>query len=115
MTISFNNYAKKIGVRNIRESTFDWYQWCIFVDASEEQLNNIEHIIYNLDPSFPRPDRKIGKERRNKKFALKLEGWGSFGVQITVRLKDGSEEEYYYYLDLKKDGQRMEVLAPTNN
>jgi len=103
MTISFNNYAKKIGTREIGESKFDWYKWCAFVVAPEDDLDKIEYVDYLLDPSFPHPNRRVKKDRRKYNFSLKSEGWGNFGMQITIKFKDGTEQDYYYYLDLNKD------------
>lgn len=100
MNISFDNYAKKIDSREIRGATYDWYKWRVFVNAPDDVLDNIEYVEYLLHPTFPRPNRRINY--RPSKFALELEGWGSFGMSITIRFKDGTEKEYSYYLDLSK-------------
>lgn len=100
MEIKFNNYARKIGNRWIRDVNYTWYSWRVFVDASDDVLDTIEYVEYLLDPSFPSPNRRVDK--RVPKFALESRGWGSFMMGITVRFKNGTEEKYSYYLDLSK-------------
>lgn len=100
MKISFNNYAKKIGSREIRGVNYGWYRWRIFADAPDDVLDNIEYIDYLLHPTFPLPNRRI--KYRQSKFALELEGWGSFSMHITVVFKDDKVEDYDYFLDLGK-------------
>lgn len=97
MTIHFDNYAKKVG----RRGDHDWYQWRVFVDENDNVLNKIEHVQYLLHRTFPNPLR-ISDDRKSK-FALESSGWGSFTVYITVRFKDGTEEEERYFLDLSKE------------
>jgi transcription initiation factor IIF auxiliary subunit len=97
VTIHFDNYAKKVG----RRGDHDWYQWMVFVDENDNVLNKIEHVQYLLHRTFPNPLR-ISDDRKSK-FALESSGWGSFTVYITVRFKDGTEEEERYFLDLSKE------------
>src|SRR5574341_547764 len=98
MKLSFNNYAKKIGSREVRGTSYDWYKWRVFVDAPDDILDKIEYIDYLLHPTFPLPNRRV--KHKQSKFALELEGWGSFSIAITVVFKDSIVEKYDYYLDL---------------
>jgi len=97
MNIRFNNYAKKVG----KKGDYDWYQWRLFVDEDDKVLKKIEHVQYLLHRTFPNPSR-ISDDWKSK-FALDSSGWGSFTVYVTVRFKDGTEEEQEYYLDLGKE------------
>jgi len=106
MNISFDNYAKKIGSREIRGKTYDWYKWRVFVVAHDDVLNDIEYVEYLLHPTFPRPNRRTNIKAN--KFKLELEGWGSFNINITVRFKNGTEKEYNYFLDLTKPWKESE-------
>jgi len=96
MKIRFNNYAKKVGTRG----NTDYYQWKVFVNEDDDVLNKIEHIRYLLHQTFPNPLRMVND--RKTKFALTSSGWGSFMIIITIRFKDGTEEETQYFLDLNK-------------
>ncbi|KPV65060.1 MAG: YEATS family protein [Candidatus Bathyarchaeota archaeon BA1] len=96
MKISFNNYAKRVA----RRGNYDWYEWRVFVDEDDTVLNKIEYVLYLLHPTFPNPIRIVHDKK--SKFALESSGWGSFTMFITVRFKDGTEEEVRYFLDLSK-------------
>jgi transcription initiation factor IIF auxiliary subunit len=94
--MKFDNYAKMVG----KKGEYNWYRWKIFVDEDDEVLDKIESVEYLLHETFPNPNRII--ENRDSKFALETAGWGEFTIFITVRFKDGREEEFTYWLDLSK-------------
>lgn len=105
MKIRINNYSKKIGKRK----NLDYYAWKIFIDEDWNILDRIEQVQYLLHETFPNPAR-IVKDRASK-FALKSSGWGNFTVYVTVKFKDGTEEEIEYYLDLNKRWPKSEEQA----
>ena len=96
MTISFNNYAKKIGCREIEGSKQDWFSIQVFVEGSDDELDNIDYVEYELHPSIPNPYRPVAD--RSKKFAVNFKSWGIFTVRMTVRFKDGTEKTYLHFL-----------------
>ena len=96
MTITINNYARKVGQRG----DYDWYRWKVFVDEGENKLNEIREVEYLLHPTFPNPKRVI--KNSESAFALESAGWGSFNMLVTVRYKDGRVEMTRYFLDLNK-------------
>ena len=49
-----------------------YYKWCIYVKASDMDLDQIEYVEYLLHPSFPDPKRIITD--RSTKFKLEIEG-----------------------------------------
>jgi len=97
MTISIDNYAKKVGERG----DFDWYEWMVFVDEDKPILNTIKEVIYLLHPTFPNPERVV--DNRDERFALRSAGWGSFSVTVTIVFNDKNEEIQTYFLDLRKE------------
>ena len=97
MTIHFNNYAKKIGSRQVGNSEQDFYRWKIFADASDSELDNIDYIEYELHPSIPNSYRPIAD--RNSKFALKFNSWGEFTVRMTVVFKNGTKNNFVHHLN----------------
>ncbi len=98
MTISFNNYAKKIGSREVGKGLEqNFYRWKIFMDASDNELENIDTVEYELHPSIPNSYRPVAD--RNSKFALKFNSWESFVVRITVVFKNGTTETFLHHLN----------------
>lgn len=102
MSIQFENYSKKLEPREIRGIKQNWYRWRVFVNEPDEILDKIEYVDYLLHPSFPGPNRRVGQERRNSRFYLESEGYAGFYIDITVKFKDGTEEETGYTLDIQK-------------
>jgi hypothetical protein len=100
MTISFNNYAKKIESREVGGKTQDFFRWLIFVDASDDELEKIDSVEYELHPSITNPYRPVAD--RSSKFALKFNSWGSFGVRMTIVFKDGTKKQDRYQLNENK-------------
>lgn len=102
MTLHFKNYTKKIGTKEIRGSTYNWYKWRVFVDEDDDILQNIDYVEYQLHHTFVAPNRRVGKERRPSKFYLEGEGYGSFNINIIVGYEDGKIEEYQHFLDVSE-------------
>lgn len=98
MTIIFNNYAKKIGDREVGKGLKqEFYKWKIFVDASNNELENIDSVEYELHPSIPNSYRPVAN--RNSKFALIFNSWGGFVVRMTVIFKNGTTETFLHHLN----------------
>ena len=82
----------------------DWWTWWIWVDASDKELDDVDHVVYTLHSTFHNPVRNI-KDRKSK-FKLETEGWGIFTIYAKIVLKDGKEysmehELYLAYPDGK--------------
>jgi hypothetical protein len=88
--LNFTNWSmRKPGV-----GESNWYDWCLFLDASTSELEAIQSVEYTLHPSFQNPIRR-NRDRRTK-FALFSEGWGTFEVKIRVAMNaDGTLEQRY--------------------
>ncbi len=67
----------------------DWWKWWLWIDAADDMLDEIEHVVYTLHPTFANPVRKTSDRRSH--FKLETEGWGTFVIRAKVVLKDGSE------------------------
>ena len=97
MTIHFNNYTKP----DKRRGESQYFHWMVFVDDSDDILDQIESVEYLLHPTFPKPYQI--STNRIAKFALKSAGWGEFDISITVNFRDGHKETFpKYHLDLGK-------------
>ena len=67
----------------------DWWEWSVWVEASDAELNKIKFVEYTLHPTFVKPVRII-KDRKSK-FRLETAGWGIFTVYAQAVLQDGEK------------------------
>ncbi len=81
----------------------DYWDWWVWVEASDANLDKISNVIYNLHYTFKIPVRKI--DTRENKFRLKTSGWGVFTIYIRLNFKDDS------VLDLEHD---LELYYPSD-
>jgi transcription initiation factor IIF auxiliary subunit len=65
----------------------DWWKWAVWVEGSDEDLNQIEYVEWALHPTFPKPIRKTSN--RSNKFRLETGGWGVFPISARVQTKAG--------------------------
>lgn len=100
MPIKFKHCFKKLPPKKIRSRSYNWYQFYIWIEESENILQKINYVEYELHKSFPDPTRIIGQEKSNKKFYLNVHAISAFGINITVRFKDGIEDQQLYFLNL---------------
>ena len=77
----------------------DWWKWWVWVEGNEEELGEIDYVVYKLHPTFPSPVRKIAD--RSTKFRLETAGWGTFQLYAKVVLKDTSVVNLEHYLELE--------------
>jgi len=88
---------------------YNWYEWCVFVLGTEEELAAIESIKYTLHPSFPEPVRVI--KNRSNCFALFSSGWGAFTLGVEATFTDGSTSNMTHFVDLLKSWPRGAMPA----
>jgi NTE family protein len=89
----------------------DYWKWSVWIEASEEELDQIENVEYTLHPTFPDPVRVVAD--RSSKFKLETAGWGVFRLYALVRLAGGSEARLEHDLVLRKDRAEPEPPEPT--
>lgn len=76
----------------------DFWNWSVWIEASETSLDKIENVIYNLHYTFKEPVRIINT--RNNKFKLETSGWGTFTIYARINFKDKSVLELEHELEL---------------
>lgn len=81
----------------------DYWDWWIWIEGAQEELDQIDRVIYILHPTFPSPVREV--KDRSTKFRLKTSGWGVFLIRATVKYKNGSDTPLTHYLTLEYPGQ----------
>lgn len=76
-----------------------WWEWGIYVDGANTELDRIRCVEYTLHPTFPNSVRVICD--RAKRFQLVARGWGTFTVGIKVMLKDNSVYQLSHALEFR--------------
>jgi len=77
----------------------DWWEWAVWIDATDEQLDEIDLVEYTLHHSFPKPVRESSE--RSTKFRLQTSGWGCFTIYAKAFLKNGEAVEMEHELSLE--------------
>ncbi|HSH40286.1 MAG TPA: pYEATS domain-containing protein [Chthoniobacterales bacterium] len=65
----------------------NWWKWSLWIQGSEDDLDEIKSVTYTLHSTFPEPIRTVTD--RASKFQLRCSGWGIFLIPVEVRLKNG--------------------------
>ena len=77
----------------------DHWKWSVWIDATPQELDEIDHVTYILHHTFPRPIRKV--KSRGDNFRLETSGWGVFTLHAKVAMRDGTEEHLTHELELR--------------
>jgi transcription initiation factor IIF auxiliary subunit len=59
-----------------------WWEWSVWIDGPDEELDEVEEVTYKLHPTFTKPVR-CSTDRKSK-FKLKTAGWGVFPVPSRI-------------------------------
>jgi prokaryotic YEATS domain/TIR domain len=81
------------------------WEWAVWVEGEEAQLDKIEAVEYPLHPTFPQPVQRV-RDRRTK---FRLDEWCSeeFEINAHVLKKDGTKTHLKHWLELPTpDGER---------
>lgn len=76
----------------------DWWDWSVWIEGPNDELDQVEEVTYKLHPTFPKPVRTVTD--RLSKFKLESEGWGSFPIRVKVQLKNGAVIKLEHELEL---------------
>ena len=83
----------------------DWWKWAVWIEGSDEDLDQVEYVEWTLHPTFPDPIRRI--KNRRVKFRLDTGGWGTFQIRARLRMKDGKDVKLSHDLELLYPDQRL--------
>ncbi|MDZ4801870.1 MAG: DNA/RNA non-specific endonuclease [Bryobacteraceae bacterium] len=77
----------------------EWWQWEVFLDGPDSDLDQVASVEYLLHPTFsePRPRRTD----RASRFAVRSEAWGEFMVYAEVQLRIGEPIHLRHWLRLQ--------------
>lgn len=76
----------------------DWWEWSVWIEGPEGELDEIKSVEYTLHPSFPNPVRTIVD--RPSKFRLKTAGWGVFTIYAKAAHQNGEQTLLEHDLEL---------------
>ena len=76
----------------------DGFRWSVSLNAPDEILNEIDHVVYELHSTFVPPTRTVRDRKSN--FRLTMIGWGYFSIPLEIHFKDGSIVKTSYNLTL---------------
>jgi transcription initiation factor IIF auxiliary subunit len=76
----------------------DEWDWSIWVNASDINLDKLVNVRYLLHRTFFNPVRII--DDRKTAFRLDTSGWGTFTIYATLNFKDNTVLEIKHDLDL---------------
>ena len=77
----------------------DYWRWRAWIEGPDQDLDQIDHVVYILHPTFRNPVRVV--KDRSSKFQLKTAGWGIFELQAQVVYKNGNQTRLTHDLELK--------------
>jgi len=74
------------------------YNWTIFIDASQADLEKIDFVQYYLYPIFDNPNRKVDKPRSGPRaFSTSDVAFRPANVQVIVNFRDQKETRSFNY------------------
>jgi transcription initiation factor IIF auxiliary subunit len=76
----------------------DYWEWSVWLDGPDRELDKVESVTYTLHPTFPNPVREV--HSRSDKFRLEAAGWGAFTIYAKISRKDGSTQRLQHALVL---------------
>lgn len=79
------------------------WHWAVWLTGSAKALDQVDHVIYTLHPTFSNPIREI--HDRKSGFRLKSNGWGEFTIYIDLVGKDGKHRQLTHELKLTDESE----------
>ena len=76
----------------------DWWKWAVWIEGSDEALDQVDYVEWTLHPTFPDPVRRVNN--RAEKFRLETGGWGVFQIGARVQTKSGDSFRLRHHLSL---------------
>lgn len=89
----------------------NWWNWSLWLEGSDEDLDQIKSAEYILHPTFPNPVINVSDRENN--FRLNASGWGEFMINIHVHLKDGDKITLQHWLKLWSRSSAYQHRVPT--
>lgn len=81
----------------------EWWEWSVWLEGSEDVLNQIQSVRYTLHPTFIDPVRVVSD--RLSKFKLTSAGWGEFAIMAQVTPKQGATFPLERWIEFRASGE----------
>jgi prokaryotic YEATS domain/TIR domain len=90
----------------------DRWEWSVWVEGTEAELDDIDEVEYTLHATFRQPVRIV--TNKSEKFRIASAGWGEFEINAHARMKDGTVQHLKHWLTLEEPdgGQAPAKEAP---
>jgi transcription initiation factor IIF auxiliary subunit len=76
----------------------DRWNWWVRIDATDAELDRINHVVYTLHPTFSNPVRTV--KSRSNRFELRSAGWGVFKLYVDIVENSGEHHKLTHLLQL---------------
>jgi transcription initiation factor IIF auxiliary subunit len=76
----------------------DRWAWSLQLSGTSSELDDVDHVVYVLHPSFHNPVREV--RDRGTNFRMETKGWGTFTLYATAVHRDGRETRLEHELVL---------------
>ncbi len=82
----------EIKTRNTaRYMSRNMWEWSVFIEAPQNELDQIERVEYLLHPTFR--NNRVVIDTRDNNFKLTRRGWGTFTIKVTLFHTNGQTTE----------------------
>jgi transcription initiation factor IIF auxiliary subunit len=101
MSLTFKSEVMKddqgrVVYRTFQEGERLHYNLRIWLEGSQEELDQVKEVEYLFHPIFR--VRKRSSDNRPLQFSISIWTWGMFLIHTTIRYHNGQVEERPYYL-----------------
>lgn len=79
----------------------DHWRWSVWLDAPDAELDQVDHVVYTLHPTFSQAVRLVSD--RESAFRLDASGWGEFAIHAAVHHRDQRVVTLEHWLTLHSD------------
>lgn len=86
----------RITYKVFRAGNREHYNIRIWLGGPEENLDQVEDVVYVLHPTFRNRTRRA--KDRSKKFEISIWTWGMFVIETSIHFKNGQAKDIKYYL-----------------
>jgi hypothetical protein len=94
--------------QSVRRAKTSWWEWAVWLEGEEVELDRVREVTYTLHPTFPQPVRTTAD--RASKFKLESAGWGEFMIFAGVKTIDAGDLELHHWLSF---GSEHEMPEPS--
>ncbi|MBL7161086.1 MAG: hypothetical protein ISS57_00660 [Anaerolineales bacterium] len=96
--------------QEVTPSSEGWWDWAVWLEGPEDDLEEVAYVEYVLHPTFPNPVQKVTD--RDSGFRLGARGWGEFNIKVRVHFADDDDDDDVLVMD---HWLELDEIAPTRS